>query len=306
MPTLRSQIKSRPVTRQKDQKVINPRAADKKKNKQQDNNTRPATRRTRGQIKVTETEIQSDADQTPRILTNEVQQEQARETEIPSDGDQTPRSLTNEVQQEQARETGIQRNEDLTPGPTNEVQQALPSRLSEQSGAEARETGGIQSDEDETSSRSNEIQKDQNVFQSKHSEQCVAEQTPSTLTYEAYEEQAAENQTVECEEPQMSKATSSGECQLIDNSRPDLVLGQLDAHFTKMFIDVGMKSSHKYCAPPEDFFAFVQNPKVRPLSEQLMQSYASSFEYVKYQEEDGYFSDKKEVCVKARKNFPKK
>ena len=115
-----------------------------------------------------------------------------------------------------------------------------------------------------------------------------------------------ENQTVECEEPQVSEATSSGECQLIDNSRPDLVLGQLDAHFTKMFLDIGMKSSHKYCAPPKDFFALIQNPKVKPLSEQLMQSYASSFEYVKYHEIDGYFSYEKELCVKARKNLPKK
>ena len=88
--------------------------------------------------------------------------------------------------------------------------------------------------------------------------------------------------------------------------RDDLILGQLDAHFTKMFIDVAGKISHKYCAPPEDFFTFVATEKVKKLADDLLTSYASSFEYVKYASKTGYFSDSDEICVKARKNIVKK
>ena len=280
MPTLRNQNKSRPVTRQKDQKVISPRAPEKKGKKQLENKTRPTTRRTRAQAKelVRETEIQGDEDQTPRTLTKEVQHEhdvinsrpseQTRETEIQSDDDQTFRTLTNEVQQEH----------NVLQSRHSEQATSLPEEIRIQTTSESE----IQTTGDQTpNTLADEVQYEHDVLQSRPSEQATS-----------------------LPEENRNQTSSEPESQ-IDNCRPDLVLGQLDAHFTKMFIDVGMKSSHKYCSPPDDFFKLVQNPKVRPLSEQLMQSYASSFEYVKYQEIDGYFSDQKEICVKARKNFPK-
>ena len=90
-----------------------------------------------------------------------------------------------------------------------------------------------------------------------------------------------------------------------DEMRPDLVLGAIDAYCTKSFIDTDVRTSHKYVEPPTNIFAIISNnPQHQKLFSQMMESYSSSFESVKYVDIPGYQGGI-EFSVRARKALPK-
>ena len=86
--------------------------------------------------------------------------------------------------------------------------------------------------------------------------------------------------------------------------RLDLVLGQIDAHLTDMFIDNEGRKSHKYCEKPDNFFALIgRDKKTQKLGEDMMKSYASSMDYINYV--DKVYGVEIQMCIQARKALPR-
>ena len=87
--------------------------------------------------------------------------------------------------------------------------------------------------------------------------------------------------------------------------RPDTLLGLIDAHLTHIFIDSETQKTHKYCEVPENICTILAKPHAMALYREMTQSYATSFDSVKYKDVLSYTGIGYEFGVFARKRLQK-